>query len=44
MVEHPFVEGYIIDSIDGSMDGVMGLSIDLIFRLLEELKGEIAIS
>eukprot|EP00551_Chaetoceros_affinis_P009231 CAMPEP_0203683000 /NCGR_PEP_ID=MMETSP0090-20130426/47294_1 /ASSEMBLY_ACC=CAM_ASM_001088 /TAXON_ID=426623 /ORGANISM="Chaetoceros affinis, Strain CCMP159" /LENGTH=273 /DNA_ID=CAMNT_0050552121 /DNA_START=785 /DNA_END=1606 /DNA_ORIENTATION=+ len=43
MVEHPFVEEY-IERIDGSVDGVMGLSKDLVCRLLEELKGEIASS
>lgn len=40
MVEHPFVIEY-IDKIDGSQDGVMGLSKDLVMRLLNELKVEV---
>ena len=41
MVEHRFVQEY-IDSIDGSVDGVMGLSKDLVFRLLRKMKEEIS--
>jgi septum formation protein len=36
MVEHPFVKEH-IDRIDGTEDSVMGLSKDLVLRLLEEL-------
>eukprot|EP00591_Stephanopyxis_turris_P009175 CAMPEP_0195509550 /NCGR_PEP_ID=MMETSP0794_2-20130614/2454_1 /TAXON_ID=515487 /ORGANISM="Stephanopyxis turris, Strain CCMP 815" /LENGTH=239 /DNA_ID=CAMNT_0040636795 /DNA_START=206 /DNA_END=925 /DNA_ORIENTATION=+ len=36
MVEHPFVVEH-IDGIDGSQDGVMGLSKDLVMRLLKEI-------
>jgi len=42
MVEHPYVEEY-IESIDGSVDGVMGLSKDLVLRLLKELKDELMV-
>ena len=37
MVEHPFVREY-IEGIDGTEDSVMGLSKDLVLRLLGELK------
>ena len=37
MVEHPFVKEY-IERIDGTEDSVMGLSKDLVLRLLKELK------
>lgn len=37
MVEHPFVMEY-IEKIDGTQDGVMGLSKDLVKRLLIDLK------
>ena len=40
MVTHEFVKEY-IDFIDGSEDGVMGLSKDLVLRLLGELKEEL---
>jgi len=40
MVEHPFVVEF-IDRIDGTQDGVMGLSKDLVLRLLKELKEEL---
>lgn len=40
MVEHEFVKEY-INFIDGSEDGVMGLSKDLVLRLLGELKEEL---
>jgi septum formation protein len=36
MIEHPFVKEY-IDRIDGTEDSVMGLSKDLVWRLLKEL-------
>lgn len=37
MIEHPFVEEF-IERIDGTQDGVMGLSKDLVLNLLKELK------
>ena len=37
MVEHPLVKTH-IDKIDGTEDSVMGLSKDLVIKLLEELK------
>jgi septum formation protein len=37
MVEHPFVVEY-VEKIDGTQDGVMGLSKDLVARLLVELR------
>jgi len=37
MIEHPFVVEF-IERIDGTQDGVMGLSKDLVLRLLKELK------
>ena len=37
MVEHPLVKEH-IDVIDGTEDSVMGLSKDLVLRLLGELK------
>lgn len=40
MVEHPFVKEYIVN-IDGSEDGVMGLSKALVVKLLKELKKEL---
>lgn len=41
MIEHRFVQEY-IDNIDGSVDGVMGLSKELVFRLLKKMKAEIS--
>jgi len=41
MVEHPFVVEH-IEGIDGTQDGVMGLSKDLVLRLLKELKRRLA--
>lgn len=40
MVEHPFVKEH-IDRIDGTEDSVMGLSKDLVLRLLEELSNKL---
>jgi len=40
MVEHPFVVEF-IDRIEGTQDGVMGLSKNLVLRLLKELKEEL---
>eukprot|EP00814_Leptocylindrus_danicus_P004230 CAMPEP_0116047262 /NCGR_PEP_ID=MMETSP0321-20121206/28765_1 /TAXON_ID=163516 /ORGANISM="Leptocylindrus danicus var. danicus, Strain B650" /LENGTH=278 /DNA_ID=CAMNT_0003529065 /DNA_START=130 /DNA_END=966 /DNA_ORIENTATION=+ len=40
MVEHPFVKDF-IDGIDGTEDSVMGLSKDLVLRLLGELKAKL---
>jgi septum formation protein len=37
MVEHPFVKEHIV-RIDGTEDSVMGLSKDLVLRLLDELR------
>lgn len=41
MIEHPFVKEY-IKEIDGSEDGVMGLSKALVWKLLKKIKGEIS--
>jgi len=41
MVEHPFVKEY-IEGIDGTEDSVMGLSKDLVWRLLTEMKSKLA--
>jgi len=41
MVEHPLVKKYIV-RIDGTEDSVMGLSKDLVLRLMEELSKKIA--
>lgn len=40
MVEHPFVVEH-IDGIDGTQDGVMGLSKDLVLKLLGEMKSKL---
>ena len=40
MVEHPFVIEH-IEGIDGTQDGVMGLSKNLVMNLLAELKVKI---
>mmetsp|Transcript_25629 Transcript_25629/g.39708 ORF Transcript_25629/g.39708 Transcript_25629/m.39708 type:complete len:282 (+) Transcript_25629:193-1038(+) len=40
MVEHPFVKDF-IDGIDGTEDSVMGLSKDLVLRLLGKLKAKL---
>ncbi len=40
MIEHPFVQEY-IDNIDGSIDGVMGLSKSIVLRLLKQMKEKI---
>jgi septum formation protein len=40
MIEHPLVQQY-IDRIDGTEDSVMGLSKELVMRLLVELKEQL---
>lgn len=42
MVEHPFVKEF-IEGIDGTEDSVMGLSKDLVLRLLQELKEKLSV-
>ena len=37
MIEHPLVREHVV-KIDGTEDSIMGLSKDLVERLLEELK------
>jgi len=37
MVEHPLVQAH-LERIDGTQDSVMGLSKDLVMRLLQEMK------
>ena len=40
MIEHKLVEPY-IEKVEGKIDSVMGLSIDLLKKLLTELEEEI---
>lgn len=40
MIEHPFVQEY-IERIDGSVDGVMGLSKGMVLKLLQSMKEEL---
>lgn len=40
MIEHPFVREH-IECINGTEDSVMGLSKDLVLRLLDEMKGKL---
>ena len=42
MIEHPFVREH-IDCINGTEDSVMGLSKDLVLRLLNEMKGKLKV-